>query len=58
MGTDGKQQGEAAMRHTTPVVPPKPSKPVRIRTTRPAGEQAIGSQLYAQIRQAIAELKR
>lgn len=55
------QPGEAAMKHTI-TASPRPSKNsrsrARVRKTRPAGEQAIGSRLYAQIRQAIAELKR
>lgn len=49
------------MKHTI-TASPRPSKNsrsrARVRKTRPAGEQAIGSRLYAQIRQAIAELKR
>jgi hypothetical protein len=34
---------------------PQPSRPT---PPKPAGEQAIGTQLYALIRQAIAEIKR
>ena len=53
------------MKHTiTVVVSPRPSKSTRsastrarVRKARPAGEQAMGTRLYAQIRQAIAELK-
>ncbi len=47
MGPPRNQPGEVKM-HPTPR-PPQP---------KPAGEQAIGSQLYALIRQAIAEIKR
>ncbi len=62
METSGKlKQGEAAMKHVRPARTTKPTPARahrRVRAARPAGEQAIGSRLYAQIRQAIAELKR
>jgi|GEM_PF-3388570 len=45
----GTSMGNTAANTTTTVRRPAPP--------RPAGEQAIGSALYAQIRQAIAELK-
>ena len=47
MGSPRDQQGNVKMTAN----PPRPPPP------RPAGEQAIGTQLYALIRQAIAELE-
>ena len=49
MGSPRDQQGDVKM--TTIASAPRPPPP------RPAGEQAIGTQLYALIRQAIAELE-
>ncbi|MBS1148833.1 MAG: hypothetical protein H6Q89_531 [Myxococcaceae bacterium] len=49
MGSPKNQQGNVKMTSAATAPRPKP---------RPAGEQAIGTQLYALIRQAIAELKR
>ncbi len=49
MGSPKNQQGNVKVNSATP---PRPRPP------RPAGEQAINTQLYAQIRQAIAEIKR
>lgn len=46
------------MKQTTRPIPKISLPRRRVRAARPAGEQAIGSRLYAQIRQAIAELKR
>ena len=50
MGKVRNPQGAVKMNTQLPVAPRPPP--------RPAGEQAIGSLLYAQIRQAIAEIKR
>lgn len=50
MGSPRNQQGTVKM--TIAANTPRPVPP------RPLGEQAIGTQLYAQIRQAIAEIKR
>jgi hypothetical protein len=47
MGPSRNPQGDAKMNAASPRPLPKP---------RPAGEQAISVQLYAQIKQAIAEL--
>lgn len=48
MGTPSNQEGGVKMIAVTP----RPAPP------KPAGEQAIGTHLYALIRQAIAEIKR
>jgi hypothetical protein len=49
MGSPKNHQGNVKVNAATP---PRPRPP------RPAGEQAISPALYAQIRQAIAEIKR
>ena len=48
-----KSQGAVPVKLTTTAIAPRPPPP-----PRPAGEQAISPQLYALIRQAIAELER
>jgi hypothetical protein len=54
MGSSRNQQGTVKMTSNTAAASaPRPPPP-----PRPAGEQAIGTELYALIRQAIAELKR
>ena len=52
MGSLGNQKG-TNMTQSQTANTPSPAPPPQ----RPAGEQAIGTELYALIRQAIAELK-
>jgi hypothetical protein len=52
MGSPKNQQGNVKINTATTTAAPRPPPP------RPAGEQAIGTQLYALIRQAIVELER
>ena len=52
MGSPRNQQGTKMTNTATPSAPRPPAPP------RPAGEQAIGTELYELIRQAIAELTR